>query len=571
MEIQSLVKPHKMIRFRVDEIVPTFSHGVEVSKAYADTLVQIWEKGCLGLDQETQWERSRGICLLTEVVGKPNEMEKAYRAANDGLKNGASRCWGNTLLQILSLSTQLREALKTSKSVKVVNLLKVLSLLQDEDETMSRVVRSKQTNAAADIFYNSMGGIFANKRHNCLDEGYRTLLHMLSEECMEAYNLFAGIIECQSVCQTCRVTRIWEQVLTLPVLGAPKDATRNFDFVEALKQNIVGSNDICHNMCESCATRTKFEITYSVKVLPVAAVVGIHRKYYLSRGTKLIPKKSTSPVENAKREFKWEDQYGEVIVSPKAWGVHYGPKPTEGHYVAYTAKGRATATCYNDNKVSQVDIGVVDETLISHVYLEFTRPDAELTKTSQKRTRDATDLIRVEKADMKKLKVTQPEGPGEMGILQNVGGGASTPQEASTDVEASGPQAKANVPEEASRGAKATQKPTREMEGCAHYANDPAIEPGFEADSYNQENLGDTLTVFCWNTRSYRSILTKARLLPFKVGNFDVVVLTETQADLASLLKHAKFEKSVRKFNFGFWNACRRADSWVIRNSRRDV
>ena len=129
---------------------------------------------------------------------------------------------------------------------------------------------------------------------------------------------------------------------------------------------------------------------------------------------------------------------------------------------------------------------------------------------------------------------------------------------ADDDAKARTPEIKASLLEKASKGAKATRKPTREMEGCAHYANDPAIEPGFEADSWNQENLGDTLTIFCWNTRSYRSILAKVRLLPFEVGNFDVVVLTETQGDLASLLKHAKFEKSVRKFKFGFWNACRR-------------
>ena len=610
IEVQNRVNPREWQRFSINAIMPMFSHGDEVSKAYGDALVQLWTEGGQGVDAETQWQRKQGITLLTKVLSTPDELEKSYRAPNDGLVNGASRCWANTLLQLLGLSAKLREKLQASTSLKVVNLLKVLELLQSNEGLLSRVERSKQTNAAAEAFYASMGGIFANKRHNCLDEGYRVLLTMLSEECPDAYDLFVGVMECQSVCQACCAKRLWNQVLTLPMLAASTNQEHKLDFQETLKTSIVASKDTAQNTCESCKLKTLLDVTYVVKVLPSIALVGIHRKYHIKRGAKQIAKKSTSPVVNAKRAFTLSDQFGEVTVVPKAWGVHHGPNATEGHYVAYAAKGHSMATCFNDSKVSQVTLADVDEKLISHVLLEFTRPTEELGKASRKRSRETANLMRA-KANFKLLKAPEPSthedavksqivGGDENGLMKAAGRSktadesvkAIVPQGASKDAEADVPQEvnkgakadvpsgnakvaerkkaaddgakasvpgiKASLPEKASKGAKATRKPTREMEGCAHYANDPAIEPGFEADSHSQENLGDMLAVLCWNTRSYRSILTKVRLLPFEVANFDVVVLTETQGDLASLLKHAKFEGSVRKFKFGFWNACLR-------------
>ena len=176
VEVQNRVDLREWVRFDIDTIMPMFSHGDEVSKAYGDTLVQLWKEGCRDLDSKTQWQQRRGIALLTEVMSKPDELEKNYRAPNDGLLNGASRCWANTLLQILSVSAKLREKLQASKSLRTMNLLKILELLQSNEGPLSRVERSKQTNAAAEAFYNSMGDIFANKRHNCLHEGYCKLL-----------------------------------------------------------------------------------------------------------------------------------------------------------------------------------------------------------------------------------------------------------------------------------------------------------------------------------------------------------------------------------------------------------
>ena len=419
--IQNRVNPREWQRFDINAIQPVFSHGDEVSKAYGDALVQLWAEGGRGVDAETQWQRKQGIALLTKLVGKPDELEKGYRAPNDGLQNGASRCWANTLLQMLGLSVKLREKLKASASLKVVNLFKVLELLQNDGGSLSRVERSKQTNAAAEAFYLSMGGIFVNKRHNCLDEGYRTLLSVLSDECPDAYDLFVGVMECQSVCQACRASRMWEQVLTLPVLAAPINQERELDFEETLKNNIVSSSDTAQNMCGGCGERTEFTVTYVVKVLPVVALVGIHRKYHIKRGATLIAKKSTSRVVNAKVAFTLDDQYGEVAVVPRAWGVHYGPSATEGHYVAYAAKGHSMATCFNDSKVSQVSLADVNETLISHVLLEFTRATRELTKTSRKRTRETANLMRAE-ANRKKLKAAEPSSHEDVDKSQ-VGGG----------------------------------------------------------------------------------------------------------------------------------------------------
>ena len=196
------------------------------------------------------------------------------------------------------------------------------------------------------------------------------------------------------------------------------------------------------------------------------------------------------------------------MVIPRAWGVHHGPKPTEGHYVAYGAKGRSMATCFNDSKVSQVDLADVDEALISHVLLEFTRANEESAKASRKRTHEAANLKRAA-IHLKKLKAEKLMNPGDGVISQIVGGmsitvgpktkaaecskaadvlqGASDGAKAAeADVlQGASDGAKASVPKgankEASKGAKATRKPTREMEGCEHYANDPAIEPGFDS------------------------------------------------------------------------------------------
>ena len=421
IEVQSRVNPREWVRFDIDTTMPMFSHGEEVSKAYGDALIQLWGNGCQDLDSDTQWRQKRGIALLTQVLNKPDELEKDYRAPNDGLANGASRCWANTLLQMLGLSAKLREKLQASTSLKVVNLLKVLELLQSYEGPLSRVERSKQTNAAAEAFYASMGGIFANKRHNCLHEGYCTLLSMLSDECPDAYNLFMGVMECRSVCQTCHTPRVWEQILTLPTLAAPKNQEQELDFEDMLKNNMVASKDTAQNTCESCKDKTLFDVTYTVKVLPVVTIVGIHRKYHVAQGKKSVAKKSTARAVNAKKAFTLNDQYGDVMVIPRAWGVHHGPKPTEGHYVAYGAKGRSMVTCFNDSKVSQVDLADVDEALISHVLLEFTRDSEESAKASRKRTHEAANLKRAA-IHLKKLKVEKLMNPGDGVISQIVGG-----------------------------------------------------------------------------------------------------------------------------------------------------
>jgi exodeoxyribonuclease-3 len=95
--------------------------------------------------------------------------------------------------------------------------------------------------------------------------------------------------------------------------------------------------------------------------------------------------------------------------------------------------------------------------------------------------------------------------------------------------------------------------------GCSYYTNDHSIEPAFHPDNHDAMEIGDVLAIVNWNCRSLRNALTKTKTyLPFEVGCYDVVVLTETQSDLASLMKHARFNMCVSKYPWSFWNTCLR-------------
>jgi exonuclease III len=93
--------------------------------------------------------------------------------------------------------------------------------------------------------------------------------------------------------------------------------------------------------------------------------------------------------------------------------------------------------------------------------------------------------------------------------------------------------------------------------GCSFYTNDHSIEPAFHPDNHDAMEIGDVLAVVNWNCRSLRNALTKAKTyLPFEIGCYDIVVLTETQSDLAGLMKHARFNMCVSKYPWSFWNNC---------------
>jgi exonuclease III len=551
LKVQSIPEQNTTTRFALSDILPTFSFGTQTSSAFAQTLMGIWMNAAKQLTSNTRWERDQGANTVAHLMSQPETMELHLRPPNDGLANVTSFCWGNGLIQILATSDPLFTTLEISeRGLTAEAFFRVLGFLRNGDQEQSRVEVAERTQRAVTTLRKGMGGIFTDNTHNCLHEGLRKILAMLESECVTAYRLFVGVISQRSICTACGHSVMTEVPLTLPTLCCP--AKKEFDFVETLREALIEPVATSQNVCDGCKMRTTRTVTQKVQELPIIGVVPMHRRYF-----KVNPKtrgktthKSTAIVHGAKSKFTLKDSRGEVVCTPRAWGIHIGPKAEEGHYIAFIQRTALDTFCYNDSVVTLVPVFEVPEALISCVLFSTARTTTMPTQKRKLTTNGAVG-ISTKEGEQQGLegpnfsKSTNPSSPSiEPGFAKQV-------KMTDADVKAT-PKKVAEAKVDASK-----LKREKVGDGCSYFTNDPSIEPAFHPDSHDAADVGDVLSIVNWNTRSLRNALTKAKgPLPFEIGCYDIVVLTETQGDLASLMKHARFGMCLAKYAYSYWNTC---------------